>query len=80
VVVRQKNGRAYVYSPALDLEAARIAAVQRLLDNLFNHDPHALVQFLQREAGPADQAKASRQRKPVPVRMAGRVHIDDSLL
>jgi len=46
VVDRRKSGRAYHYSARLDLDAARHAAVNRLLDNLFENDRAALLRYL----------------------------------
>jgi len=46
VVERRKNGRAYQYSARLDLDAARHAAVDRLLVNLFENDRVALMRYL----------------------------------
>jgi predicted transcriptional regulator len=59
VVARQKKGRAYIYSPVLDRDAARSEAVRELLTNLFGDDPKALIQYL-----------ASPQAAAVPVSSA----------
>lgn len=46
LVTRQKQGRAFVYAPQLDRNAARISAVRRLLANFFDNDRHALLQYV----------------------------------
>ncbi|MGE0406645.1 MAG: BlaI/MecI/CopY family transcriptional regulator [Candidatus Korobacteraceae bacterium] len=80
-VIRRKNGRAYVYSPALDLQSARRQAVQRLIENLFDQDPSALIQFVSEHGdGPGSGERRSRSRKGVEAPAALRVEIDDSLL
>jgi BlaI family penicillinase repressor len=78
-VVRRKNGRAYVYSPALDLHSARRQAVRRLLDNLFDQDAQALIQFVseQREQAGGERRARIRRNGGMP---AVRAEIDDSLL
>lgn len=48
VVTRRKNGRAWLYSPQLDRDTARLEAVSRLLANLFDGDRAALVEYLSR--------------------------------
>jgi predicted transcriptional regulator len=62
VVARSKNGRAYLYSPLLELETAREQAVSRLVTNLFEDDRQALLQYL----------SGMRQRSPVPARRKAR--------
>jgi predicted transcriptional regulator len=80
-VVRRKNGRAYVYSSALDLHAARLQAVRRLLENLFDQDAQALIQFVSEQSdGHGAGERRPRLRKAAPVAAAPRVEIDDSLL
>jgi BlaI family transcriptional regulator, penicillinase repressor len=90
VVDRRKQGRAYRYSPALDVDSARQEAVSRILRNLFENDREALMQYVARfrvrdtEAAPA--ARGSR-RPAAKARSAAATaetfvpsHIDDSLL
>ena len=48
VVTRRKNGRAWLYSPQLDRDTARLEAVGRLLANLFDGDRDTLVEYLSR--------------------------------
>jgi predicted transcriptional regulator len=79
-VVRRKNGRAYVYSPALDLHSARLQAVRRLLENLFDQDSQTLIQFISEQSdGRGAGERRPRPRKAAPGQ-AARVEIDDSLL
>jgi predicted transcriptional regulator len=90
-VVRRKHGRAYLYSPALDLSSARSQAIRRLLENLFDHDAQALVQFIldngmTHPGGTQMSDLHSTDRGPRPRKMAiatrtsARVEIDESLL
>ncbi len=51
VVTRHKNGRAWLYSPELDRETARLEAVGRLLANLFDNDRAALLTYLSSRRG-----------------------------
>ncbi len=76
-VARRKSGRAYVYSPALDLESARAQAVHRLLDNLFDHDPHSLVQFVLQHSD-TQRERRSRQRNSAP--LSTWAEMDETLL
>ncbi len=69
LVKRRKRGRAWSYSAALELETARAQAVERLLANLFEADPRALVRYLSGES-------AARPRR----RAATSSSIDDELL
>jgi len=80
-VVRRKNGRAYMYFPALDLHSARLQAVQRLVDNLFDHDAQALIRFVA-EHGEARAAgeRRPRMRKNSEDDGTRRIEMDDSLL
>lgn len=48
LVGRRKNGRAWLYSPLLDREAARRYAVGQLVANLFDDDPSALARYVSR--------------------------------
>jgi predicted transcriptional regulator len=85
VVDRRKNGRAYHYTARLELDAARHAAVNRLLDNLFENDRAALMRYLSSTrqshsaplpAGKVPRARSTRTAQPqfvVP-------HIDETLL
>jgi predicted transcriptional regulator len=85
VVARRKQGRAYLYSAALDQEAARNAAVARLLENYFEGDRRALAAYLGHFTAKAVPAAASRAAKPKKARAAAAAsfspaHIDESLL
>ncbi len=82
VVTRRKNGRAWLYSPQLDRDTARLEAVGRLLANLFDGDRAALVQYLSRRrvarlpsAGRVRRAGVPpavvRASSPAPSRRAG---------
>jgi predicted transcriptional regulator len=85
VVARRKQGRAYVYSAALDRETARNAAVVRLLENYFEGDRRALAAYLGHFA---PQAAASRKPAAPPKKARAAAagapfspaHIDESLL
>jgi predicted transcriptional regulator len=82
VVIRQKQGRAYVYSPALDRKAARLQAVRRLLENLFDQDPQELVRFVLEHSDshqPGDRRARPRKAASYPSPPA-RSEMDDSLL
>jgi predicted transcriptional regulator len=86
VVDRRKLGRAYRYSPVLDKESAREEAVARLLQNLFENDREALVQYVARFGG-RELSAAGRKRPAAKARAAAATagtfvpsHIDDSLL
>ena len=48
LVERRKNGRAYLYSAALDLETARRSAVSRLAARFFDSDPASLARYAAR--------------------------------
>ncbi len=84
LVTRRKQGRAYVYSAQLDLDAARATAVRRLLLNLFDNDRTALLQYvagiehIDTEAGRRPQRTRS-VRRPAAI-PALHPSIDDSLL
>ena len=88
LVERQKNGRAYLYTAALDLESARRSAVGRLAARFFDNDPAALGRYASRlRMSKDDQDDAAFA--PVPRRRARPVarrpavfpsHMDDSLL
>ena len=86
VVERRKNGRAYLYTAALDLETARHSAVRRLAARFFDSDPAALARYAarlhmnQEDAAPA-VPQPRRRTWPVPRRPAiSPSHMDDSLL
>ena len=69
VVTRRKNGRAWLYSPELDRETARLEAVSRLLANLFDNDRAALQAYLtsRRSARSSATARpATRVARPAP--------------
>jgi predicted transcriptional regulator len=80
-VVRHKQGRSFRYSPALDLNSARLQAVHKLVENLFDKDPRALIQFVQEQRLPEPTQLRARERKPssAPASLL-RAEIDDSLL
>jgi len=89
VVERRKNGRAYAYSPVLDVESARQEAVARLLVNLFENDREALVSYVARFRGkePSHASPRTVARRPAKKQRAADSgstfapsRIDDSLL
>ena len=89
VVQRRKQGRAYAYSPLLDLETARRDAVARLLAGFFENDREALLSYIARFRGRelpqrAVPVPSHRPAKKARAAAAGRSfapsHIDDSLL
>ena len=89
VVERRKSGRAYQYSPVLDVDSARQDAVSRLLANLFENDREALISYVARfkrretasaTARPAVQRPPKRARTAAASRTFAPSHIDDSLL
>jgi predicted transcriptional regulator len=85
VVTRRKAGRAFVYSPALDLESARRDGLRRLLADLFGNDADELARHLAQLAGrrqPASALPASKRRSArAPESLQYRPgDIDDSLL
>jgi len=51
LVTRRKDGRAYLYSAALEREAARAQAVGQLVSNLFERDPRELMEYLAARSG-----------------------------
>jgi len=87
LVVRQKVGRAYLYTAALDLETARRSAVSRLAARFFENDPAALGRYASRlrmstgedaamiALDPHRRARPAA-RKPAVIPS----HMDDSLL
>ncbi|HXG34009.1 MAG TPA: BlaI/MecI/CopY family transcriptional regulator [Bryobacteraceae bacterium] len=50
-VTRRKEGRAFVYSPAVSREVVRRAAVQELVSSLFGGSEDELLEFLSRRPG-----------------------------
>ena len=87
LVGRQKNGRAYLYTAALDLETARRSAVSRVAARFFESDPAALARYASRlrmsEDEPAPAAVTARRSRARPVVRKPAVfpsHMDDSLL
>jgi len=92
LVERQKNGRAYLYTAALDLETARRSAVSRLAARFFDKDPAALARYASRlhmskddrdedELAPGPVPQPHRRARPVARRSAVfPSHMDDSLL
>ena len=87
LVQRQKNGRAYLYTAALDQETARRSAIVRLATRFFENDPAALARYASRLRMSADEDTAALtpepRRRARPVSRKPTVipsHIDDSLL
>ena len=91
LVERLKNGRAYLYTAALDLDTARRSAVGRVAARFFDNDPAALARYASRlrmskdndedEAVPAPVPQPRRRARPVARRPAVfPSHMDDSLL
>jgi BlaI family penicillinase repressor len=81
VVERRKNGRAFVYSAVLDLDAARHAALAGVLANLFENDREALLRYIsgmRRGAGP--HLPVPRGRTKAPAREVVAPYIDETLL
>lgn len=68
LVTREKHGRAYVYSAALEREAARAQAVNQLLSNLFERDPRALIDYLAHRNPDAHIEIPTRSSRPRPAR------------
>jgi predicted transcriptional regulator len=67
-VARVKSGRSFLYTPAVDRETLRQAALRDLIDNYFEGDERALHDWLSGEvASPAvpsaSSAAASRERR-----------------
>ena len=89
VVERRKDGRAYRYSPVLDVDSARQEAVSRLLVNLFENDREALISYVARfkrrelsaEPPPARAAHPAKKARTAAANATfAPTHIDDSLL
>jgi len=88
LVQRQKNGRAYLYTAALDQETARRSAVVRLATRFFENDPAALARYASRlrmsRDGEEETAMVPEPRRRMrPVARKPTVipsQIDDSLL
>jgi len=87
LVERRKNGRAYLYTAALDLETARRNAVSGLAVRFFDSDPAALARYASRlrlhDGATGAVPEPQRQTRATPRRAAPAVfpsHIDDSLL
>lgn len=87
VVDRRKQGRAYRYTPVLDVDSARQEAVSRVLRTLFENDREALVQYVARfrardvEAAPVGRLPRARARAAAATAETfAPTHIDDSLL
>ena len=51
-VTRQKQGRHFVYSPAVTREVLRRVAVRQLADNFFDGSEAALMRYLETRGGP----------------------------
>lgn len=73
VVTRRKQGRGYVYRPALSREVARELALDRLLNDYFSDSPENLLAYVRRRHGSEVVVAASR-----PQTVAGQ--LDSSLL
>ena len=84
VVARRKQGRAFWYSAALERDAARSAAVARLLENYFDGDRRALAAYLGHFTPKAIAAASKPAAKKARAAAAGAsfspAHIDESLL
>ena len=87
LVERRKNGRAYLYNAALDLETARHSAVSRLAARFFDGDPAALARYAARlrinmedSLRPAVPQPRSRTRPPARRPTIFPSQMDDSLL
>ena len=89
LVERQKNGRAYLYTAALDLETARRSAVGRLAARFFDNDPAALARYASRLRMSKEDDEVAPGPLPQPHRRARSAarrpavfpsHMDDSLL
>lgn len=85
LVERRKNGRAYLYTAALDLETARSSAVSRLAARFFDNDPAALARYASRLrsdetalAAVPEVRKRGQSALRKPASLPSR--IDDSLL
>lgn len=78
LVRREKHGRAYLYSAALQREAARAQAVGQLLANLFERDPRALIDYL--AAGVQEFSTESTRLRTRSPRRPGSSSMDDVLL
>lgn len=84
VVERRKQGRAFLYQPVLEVDAARDEAVGRLLASLFENDREALMSYVARFRGGRGTA-APRPASRTRTRRAAATsfvpsHIDESLL
>jgi len=51
-VTRQKQGRHFIYSPAITREALRRVAVRQLAENFFDGSETALMKYLETRGGP----------------------------
>jgi len=85
LVERQKNGRAYLYTAALDQETARRGAVVRLTTRFFENDPAALARYASRLRMNRNEVailpEPRRRTRPVSRKPAVfPSHMDDSLL
>lgn len=78
LVRREKHGRAYLYSAALQRDAARAQAVGQLLANLFERDPRALIDYL--AAGVQEFSTESTRLRTRSPRRPGSSSMDDVLL
>jgi predicted transcriptional regulator len=72
VVTRRKQGRGYLYRPALSREVARELALERLLNDYFSDSPENLLAYVRRRHG-SDPIRHDSRLETVE-------HIDSSLL
>ena len=65
-VTRRKQGRSYVYAPALSRDAALDLALNRLLDEFFDNDREELIGYLERGSlAPASFSGAATEEEPM---------------
>ncbi len=60
-VTRRKQGRGYLYKPALSREVARELALDRLLNDYFGDSPENLLAYVRRRQGGSFPAAARSQ-------------------
>ena len=73
VATRRKQGRGYVYTPALSREVARELALDRLLNDFFGDSLENLVSYVRRKHG--SEPSASSRTRVTPAEQ-----LDSSLL
>ena len=68
VVTRRKQGRGYLYRPALSREVARALALDRLLNDYFSDSPENLLAYVRQRHGSsatvAPRARVVEQLEP----------------